>query len=393
MDLKKADKLLLSCLKAEGDPSHIHGLENLTPSDWNDVIQQSLRHNIAPILYQRLKRLDSAGYIPTDVLQILHEAYLRNAARNVRLYYNLSKVLKILKDAGIPVIVLKGAHLAEVAYRKIGVRSMGDVDLLFKKKDLSRCQKRLMEAGYHPYCSHLPLDIHWDFGTPLRVNMEEVWERAQPAVIAGVEILVLCPEDLLLHLCLHLAVKQLFQSVGLRTFCDIRETIRHYDSQIEWEQVSNRATQWGAPNSIYLTLLFARDLLDVRVPFNTMETLKPDNFDPKVKEWALEQIFYHKGDPLSLSPYFWQLWRQGSFREKVAFLMKLIFTSPEFISQEYPAPYGSSRNYFYYLIRLKDHFPRYSRAIWRMLIRDEKMLILAKQQSQNIAMREWLSSE
>jgi hypothetical protein len=181
----------------------------------------------------------------------------------------------------------------------MGIRAMQDVDLLFKKKDLSRCQKRLMEAGYYPYYSRLPLDIHWDFDiTPINIhiNIEDVWDRAQPAVIADVEVLVLSPEDLLLHLCLHLAVKQLFQSVGLRTFCDILETILHYHSQIEWEQVSRRATQWGASKSVYLTLLFARDLLNAKVPSDTLESLKPDNLDPQVKAWAFEQIFLDTGD-------------------------------------------------------------------------------------------------
>jgi len=379
MDLQKADKLLLSCLRAEVDPSHIHDLKQLPASDWNGIIQQSLRHNIAPLLYQRLKNLDSAGYIPNNVLQTLHEIYLQNAGRNVRLYYNLTKVLKILKDAGIPVIVLKGAHLTEVVYGKIGIRAMDDIDLLFKKKYLSRCQKKLMDTGYYPYYSRLPLDIHWDFDitpTNLHINIEEVWERAQPAVIVGVEVLVLSPEDLLLHLCLHLAVKQLFQSVGLRTFCDIRETILHYHGQIQWEQVSSRAIQWGASKCVYLTLLFARDL-----------------FDPQVKAWALEQIFHDTDDLIPLSPYFWQLWEPGSLREKASHFLNLIFPPPEFISQEYPAPYGSSRNYLYYLIRLKDHLPRYGRAIWRMLVRDEKMATLAKRQNRNSAMREYLSSE
>lgn len=396
MNLKKADRLLLDCLRAEADLSRIKGLKNLTTSDWDGVIQQSLRHNIAPLLYQRLKNLDSAGYIPNNVLQTLHEIYLQNAGRNVRLYYNLTKVLNILNDAGIPTIVLKGAHLSEVVYRKTGIRAMDDVDLLFKKKDLSRCQKRLMDTDYYPYCSRLPLDIHWDFDiTPanLHINIEEVWERAQPAIIADVEVRVLSPEDLLLHLCLHLAVKQLFQSVGLRTFCDIRETIRHYHGQIQWEHVSSRAIQWGARNSVFLTLLFARDLLNAEVPSDTMEALKPDNLDPRVRAWAFEQIFHDTGDLLPLSPYFWQLWEPGSFREKVAHFLNLIFPPPEFISQEYPAPYGSPRNYLYYLNRLKDHLPRYGRAIWRMLVRDEKMLTLAKRQNRNIAMREWLSSE
>jgi hypothetical protein len=396
MNLKKEDRLLLNCLRAGDDPSRICGPDSLTDSDWNGIIRHSLRHYVAPLLYHRLKGSSPAFRVPNHVMSILHDIYLRNTGKNLRLYHKLSKALKILKHEGIPVIILKGAHLAKYVYGTIGERTFNDLDLLVKEEDLSRCQKILIEAGYYPYCRHLPLDIHWDFDlTPanLRVNIEDVWKRARPAVIAGVEVLVLSPEDLLLHLCLHLAVKQLFRSVGLRTFCDIRETIRHHYSQIQWKKLTDYATQWGAGNSVYLTLLFARDFLDARVPSDTLEALKPDNLDPHIEAWAIEQIFHCTGDLLCLSPYFWQLWQPGSLREKVNHFFNLIFPPPEFITQEYPASYGSPQNYLYYLNRMRNHLPRYIHAIWRMLIRDKKMLTLAKHQNRNIAMREWLSSE
>ena len=395
MELDKADSLLLDCLRSDGDPCRIPALEGLTASGWDGVIRQSLRHSVTPLLYRRLKNLDPARHIPTHALYVLKEIYIQNASKNLRLYHRLPKALKTLKDAHIPFIVLKGAHLAEAVYDRRGARTLNDVDLLFRKKDLSRCQKRLMQSGYHPDQGDLPLDIHWDFDmapSAIRVDIEGVWDRVQPAVIAGVEALVLSPEDLILHLCLHLAVKNLFEFVGLRTFCDIRETIRRHHGQIQWEQVSQRAAQWSAGNAVYLALLLSRDLLNARVPDRVIETLKPDNFDPQVKVWALDQIFFGKGNILSLSPYFWQLWKPGSFREKIAHFLKLICPSPEFVSQEYPIPYGSSRNYLYYIVRLKDHFSRYIRAIWRMVIRDEKMLILAERQRQNFAMMEWLAS-
>jgi len=301
----------------------------------------------------------------------------------------------MLKDEGIPVIVLKGAHLTELVYKKSGIRTMQDVDLLFRKKDLSRAQKKLMDTGYHPYCSRLPLDIHWNIDltiTPIGIDIEEVWARSRPAPIAGVEVLGLSPEDLLLNVCLHLAFHHLFEFAGLRTLCDIREIIRHYHDQIEWELIVKRARQWGVGNAIYLTILLANELLNVEDPHGDMNALKPDNIDPQVKAWALENIFHSRADVFPLSPHFWQLWKPGSFREKATHLLKLIFPSPEFVSQKYPTPYGSMRNYAYYFVRLKDHFSKYGRAMWRMLIGNEEIVMSAKQMNQNIAMREWLSS-
>ena len=77
-------------------------------------------------------------------------AYLENAARNLRLYDNLCKVLKILRRDGIPVIVLKGAHLAELVYGNRALRFMGDLDLLVQKDDVMRVDALLIEMGCTP---------------------------------------------------------------------------------------------------------------------------------------------------------------------------------------------------------------------------------------------------
>lgn len=394
--LKRQDRLLIECLGFEGGLSRIDELKRLTASDWADVVQLSLRHRIAPQIYQGLKKYGLSTYVPADVFQLLRETYLHNAVRNTRRFHELSKVLKMLKREGVPVIVLKGAHLAEVVYEKIGMRSMSDVDLLFRKEDLSRAQEKLMATGYIPYSRRLPLDLHWNIDLSiahLNIDIKKIWDRARPAFIGGVEVLVLCPEDLLLHLCIHLSFHhESFQFAGLRTFCDIREAIWCYNGQIEWKSIVKRAKKWGVGNAIYLTLSLVRDLLNVEMPDGDLDALKPDNFDRQLKIWALEKVLYSKDYGLSLSPYFWQLWKPGSFKEKAFHLQKLIFPAPEFVSQKYPSPYGSLKNYIYYIIRLKDHFFKYGRAMWRMMIRNEEMVVSAKQMNENITMREWLSS-
>jgi len=49
-------------------------------------------------------------------------------ARNLLLYHELPRILKVLSP--LPVIVLKGAALAATIYHRIGLRTMGDLDLL-----------------------------------------------------------------------------------------------------------------------------------------------------------------------------------------------------------------------------------------------------------------------
>lgn len=396
MELKKEDRMLLDYLRADSDEADLNWVEPLTELEWDLVIQQSIRHSVTPILYQQLKRLSPKVPVPDGVFKKLRDIYLQNAARNMRLYHGLSKALKVLKDAGIPVVVLKGGHLGEVVYGNIGLRTLCDVDLLFKMQDMGRGQKRLMNAGFLSGDSQLALDVHWNIDISIKhinIDLEDLWGRAQPTVIAGVEVLALCPEDLLLHICVHLAFHHLFEFAGLRSFCDIREIVRHYGGQMEWEQIRQRAKDWGVTNCIYITLVLARELLDAKVPDDVIEALKPADSDSSMKTWAMEQIFHGTGDTLSLSPYFLQLWKHGPFKEKVISLLKLVLPSPEFISQKYLTPFGSKQNYLYYFIRLKEHYKRYSSAVWRIMSRDREMLFLVEQQNRNIAMRDWLSSD
>jgi hypothetical protein len=395
VELSREDRFLLECLTAKDSNGIAFGLKRLKASDWGFVIQQSVKHAVAPLLYQRLKGLSPGVSVPAGVFERLREIYLNTVATNMRFQHELSKRLKILKDNDIPVIVLKGTHLGEVAYGNIGLRAMCDVDLLVRKNDLSKVQRRLMETGYYPYNNSLPLDVHWSIEhnivPPLPIDEEKLWARAEASSIAGVEVLVLSPEDLLLHLCIHLSFHHLFGFAGVRTLCDIRQTIQHYKIRIDWNVVHDRAREWRVGKAIYLALLLAKELVSAEVPDSILAALKSDDTDPH-KQWAIQQMFNGAADGGLLSPFFCFLWRPVSIRQKAAHLLKFMFPPSEYVSERCETPHRSSGNYLSYLTRVKEHFGRYVRATWKLLTRDEEFVGLVHQQNQNTAMREWLSS-
>ena len=82
------------------------------------------------------------------------------------LYNELQTVLKTFNAAGIDVIVLKGAFLAELVYENIGRRAMGDIDLLVKKEDLEKVKQELIQLGYQA------LPTRWG------ERLNELWETA-----------------------------------------------------------------------------------------------------------------------------------------------------------------------------------------------------------------------
>ena len=105
-------------------------------------------HDVAPLLYERLANDASPANVPGDVLQRLREIYLMTGARNALLYRELGPVLQALQHDNIPVIVLKGAHLAALVYRHIALRPMSDIDLLVHRSDLERAVAKLHDLGF-----------------------------------------------------------------------------------------------------------------------------------------------------------------------------------------------------------------------------------------------------
>src|ERR1035437_410818 len=150
MDQSQIDELLLHCLRASPDKTGDGRGASLSEADWKDILQQSARHGITPLFYHRLRTFHPDIPIPSNVMGKLRQAYLENDARNLMLFHNLSKVLKILRRDRISAIVLKGAHMAELVYTNRALRFMGDLDLLVQKDDLMRVDALLLEMGCTP---------------------------------------------------------------------------------------------------------------------------------------------------------------------------------------------------------------------------------------------------
>jgi hypothetical protein len=197
---------------------------------------------------------------------------------------------------------------------------MRDIDVLVGREDLTRAAAILSGLGYAlQYCNveevdytqhhHLRpmarpdgvrVEIHWAIAQPalpFAIDVKGLWERARPAEIAGAEVLVLSPEDLLLHPCLHASFTHGFR-VGLRACWDILETVNHYGQAIDWDLVVRRAQAWGIGRYVYLTLRLVRDLLGAGIPPTAVAALEPPGFPSEVVAWATTCIFMPESDEL-----------------------------------------------------------------------------------------------
>ena len=190
----------------------------------------------------------------------------RTLARNLFLHSHLAAFLGACADADVPVIVLKGAALAETVYPRLGLREFRDLDILVRADDAPRAREVLERLGYAADETHwqdlssgddgqadfakqttggpVVLELHTDLlnndllkGQVLGVG-EGVWQRAQNVTLAGMPAHVLGPEDQLLHLCLHLAGHYM---VAPRSLSDIARVCA--EQTIDWSLLVALARQ------------------------------------------------------------------------------------------------------------------------------------------------------
>jgi hypothetical protein len=398
--------LLLGIVRNEGTGSLKGLLEDLNAEDWRMVLEASNMHGTTPLLYQILHPFFGEIDIPSETRQVLHRMYYVSAGRNMKLYHQLTGLIRELNRQGIQVILLKGAHLAEFVGGNLALRPMVDVDLLARKQDIPEIRSVLIKAGYSDGDGFLaspdihvpvflkkgsvPIEIHFsivDRPYAERFDVEDLWKRAQPGSIQGVEVLVLSPEDLLLHLCAHTGVHHGFSN-GVMPLVDIQRLIEFYSTALNWQRVVETASQWGLARCVYLMLTLAKKLIGASVPDRTLVDLAPSPADFDAVALA-EEVLFEGG--VGMAPGMARTFGDGNWSDKSRNLLRLVFTSREIMALANPGSKNSLSLLMLYLSRLKRLWEIHAGTAWSLLVkRGEGPAGLAVEHDRN-KLRDWLA--
>jgi putative nucleotidyltransferase-like protein len=382
-----------------------------TMSDWAEALRQAAQNGVTPLLYHRLNKAEPGPEVPPGALSHLREATVRSAAQSLQFGRDLAQVLEAFRRHGIAVIVLKGGHLAQVVYESFALRTMCDLDVMVRRGDLGRAASVLAELGYAPqyynveavdYAQHhhirpmakpdgVRVEIHWSIARPtplFDIDLQGLWTRARRAEIVGVETLVLSPEDLLLHLCLHASFTHKFR-LGLRACWDILEVTRHYRGVLDWDVVMRRAAEWRIGKYVYLTLRLVRELLAADIPAATIAALEPPGFPPQALAWARTCIFSPE-DGATVSPSMARLWTSRRIKAKLGVLLKTLCPPRAAMARIYGTSPGSRWIYGYYPLRWLDLLVRYGRHAWGLWRGNDRTRDQLRAVSERAALREWL---
>jgi hypothetical protein len=316
MGLAPEDQLLVQCSRVLVRDEAIPAISRLLAKDldWHYLLEASIRHGVSPLFHHGLQqvadRADVDGSIPPEIGQELASLYEGNRVRNRRLYGVIGEVAEVFEEAGIPVMGLKDIQLGREVYPDVGLRPMGDIDLLIHEEDYERVAGCMAALGFVPLPSpdipftrkyawahhfHRPADdvwidmqwnvlqLEWDaYGEGnFDFEIERMWRGASLMAIGDSKISVPRPEDMLFHLCLHLEGHHYAELI---LFCDIVEFLGHYAGRLDWQYLVGITKKYGVESSLYYVLFLTQRLFGVALPPVFWQELEPTYFRAGVFE-------------------------------------------------------------------------------------------------------------
>ncbi len=247
-------------------------LDPAAPRPWAAIAAAAHAHDVEPLLYR--VAADAGLAVPDPLGAHLRSRYYQTTATNTWLLRELASLAGSLVDHGIPVMLLKGAALLLTVYEDMGLRTLGDVDLLVPPEHAATAMGVIQSHGYAlevgnneladagsagidpgPIIAfdgqvtlrrqtppHAVVDLHWTLvdRPPYRhhLPMDLFWRAARPVRLGDAEVVTLSPEATVLHLCAHLALHHPDgRDLGLRWLLDVAEILAHEGGQLDWPTV------------------------------------------------------------------------------------------------------------------------------------------------------------
>jgi hypothetical protein len=259
----------------------------------------ALRHRVAAYVHQSMARVGVA--LPDGVDVAFRKAALVCLTTVMQIDAELQRMVRVLKLAGIPIIVLKGPALARTMYPGPAFRPYSDIDLTIQDQDEARAVATLLAHGYtelrcpaedarraHAGHVHEGAAFHRQFMSadgvvliethtnPLQLGLRSTceaarWQRA--TAIPGLPgALMLGLEDQIVQLSAHVHKHGFDRLIWLK---DLDVLIRCSGDRLNWGLVEQVARAEGVLGSVWYSLYLTAELLATPIPPSALRRLRP----------------------------------------------------------------------------------------------------------------------
>jgi len=282
---------------------------------------------LMPLVYRNLSRLGVAEARLEPCRPLYRATWLRNQ-RHARV---LRGAVSRMAQAGIATLIVKGAALAPLYYRDLGVRGMGDVDILVPGPAFHAAIALFSAAGWA--CSYEPLqhfDTRFGYAVELRdgaggkvdlhcqLLMPSVdrdadapfWDASVPVTLHGVSSRTLSPTDHLLHVCVH--GLEWVDPPCIHWIADAMIILERAGDAVDWDRLLSLAEARGvlAPTTAALTFLAER--FDAAVPAATLMRLRRTPIADADRRHHELRSRSRQGRPLLELAHHWRMLSRGT---------------------------------------------------------------------------------
>jgi hypothetical protein len=292
-------KLLAACCEwpAEADrDSRIRALAD-GDIDWPLFGMLVRRHRVEGLVHRALS--SSGAAVPEAEKTWLQDAASAIGLQNLLQAAESARLHKLLGEAGIAAVFLKGATLSQLVYKMLGVKQAWDIDLLVPRDKASAAAAILRSAGYErtlpgpefddssaewatlwkeTLWTHVKSGLVVELHTALVDNprlLPSVSERPELQLVhlgPGMEVATLEKDQLFAYLCVHGATHAWAR---LKWLADVAALLR-IEGQAETERLYRRSTELGVGRSSAQALLLCERLLSLPLPEALARELKRD---------------------------------------------------------------------------------------------------------------------
>jgi len=177
----------------------------------------------------------------SNVADQLHQAYRLQSLQAALHERSLKQVIPLLRGIGVEPMLVKGWSIARV-YPELAMRPYCDLDLCVLPDRYTKANEALKSIeglGTN-------VDLHAGFGKFYDRRTDDIFARSQLVELDDIGIRVLCEEDNMRYLCMHLLRHGAVRPLWL---CDIAVALESRTRDFDWDRClsgSHREADWVA---------------------------------------------------------------------------------------------------------------------------------------------------
>lgn len=225
-------------------------------------------------------RVQYSNLRDVPVAQELHQAYRLNTLHALLNQETIKQVIALLRSVGIEPILVKGWAAAQL-YPAQGLRPYGDIDLCVPPEQFAAAETALKNLPGMQY----EVDLHCGFEKFGGGDMDRIYARSQVVQLGESTVRVLCAEDHLRVLCIHMLREGAWRPLWL---CDVAAAVESLPVNFDWDCCVGKKRRWA--NWITCALRLAQQLLGAQL--NNTPAAERLNHLPRwltralLKEWG-----------------------------------------------------------------------------------------------------------